>query len=46
MAKADSSETAILPKVMSSAVTRLTNIIRPTEAFDPAPTPPPCSAAM
>ena len=35
MAKADSSEIAILPMVMTSAVTRLTHIMRATGAFEP-----------
>ena len=37
MAKADSSEIAILPKVMTNAVIRLTCIMCKTGALDPAP---------
>ena len=37
MAKADSSEIAILPTAMTIAVTRLTTIMRPTGAVDAAP---------
>ena len=46
MANADSSEIAILPNVITSAVTRLTHIIRATGAVDPGPLPPPCSAIV
>ena len=41
---ADSKEIAILPIVIISAIVRLTIIIRPTEALDPAPSVPPTSA--
>ena len=37
MANADSSEMAILPTAMTSALTRLTHIMRPTDACEPAP---------
>ena len=46
MANADNSEMAILPKVMTSAVTRLTHIMRATGAFDPAPVPLPIRAVL
>ena len=36
-AKADSSEMVILPREMTRAVTRLTTIMRPTEAWEPLP---------
>ena len=46
MANADNSEMAILPNVMTSAVTRLTHIMRATGAFEPAPVPLPISAVL
>ncbi len=46
MAKADSSEMAILPKVMTSAETRLTHSIRAAGAVEPAPPPPPKRADL
>ena len=45
MANAESSEIAILPTAITSAVTRLTHIMRPTGAVEPAPLPPPTSAS-
>ena len=44
MAKAEISEIAILPKVMISVTTRLTSIMRGTEAV-PLVRPPPVSAS-
>ena len=46
MAKADSSEIAILPIAMTRADTRLTSIMRPTGAFDAALSPVPRIAAV
>ena len=45
-AKADSSEMAILPTVMTMAVTKLTHIMRATGAVEPAPSPPPSNAVL
>ena len=46
MANADSSEMAILPTVMTMAVTKLTHIMRATGAPEPGPEPPPSSAVL
>ena len=46
MANADSSDMAILPSAMTSAVTRLTIIICPTGALEPLPPPVPFQAAV
>lgn len=45
MANADSSEIAILPMVMTMAVTKLTHIMCATGAVEPAPAPPPNSVS-
>ncbi|MNQ33289.1 hypothetical protein D3C85_467160 [compost metagenome] len=45
-AKADSSEIAILPMEIDSAMIRLTYIMRPTGAPDEPPDEPPNSACM
>ena len=46
MANADSSEMAILPTVMTMAVTKLTHIMCATGALEPGPEPPPNSAVL
>ena len=46
MAKADSSEMAILPMAMINAEIRLTIIICPTGALEPEPPPVPFQAAV
>jgi len=46
MAKADSSEMAILPMLITSAETRLTHIMWATGAVEPAPVPPPINALL
>jgi hypothetical protein len=46
MANADSSEMAILPTVMTMAVTKLTHIMWTTLALEPSLPEPPNSAAL
>ncbi len=46
MANADSKEIVILPSAIVNALTRLTNIMRPTGAAEPAPASVPKSTAM